>query len=213
MSYVPRIETVELAWFVATFGARGQPINNAVAEDRDYGRYSSCGDLIHAVLYAIGCRDSDIVNRNECGGWEVGKNLSKLFFGPLLKEVVIRPKRGELKPGDILLYDGDRSSAHACFYLATRGMRIVTADYGQPGGDVIACSVRESPAFLRLRGRRVTHSISLASVPLEAEPISAIEWLRQHNLDPNAWFAAGKWFDEIVTDSAERAAVEDYPDE
>lgn len=43
--------------------------------------YSSCGDLVNAVLFCLGCRDESLVNRTNDNGvqpWQVSQNISKI---------------------------------------------------------------------------------------------------------------------------------------
>jgi hypothetical protein len=193
--YTPRRELVELAHYAAEHGERGGLVNLAVTEGRDSGRYSSCGDLIHACAYACGCR-SDWINRKEFHGWEVGVNLSRI--------VSIVGKRNptihDFLPGDFGLYDGASPGAHVFVYLTRLpDGRILTADYGQPGGALRKCEVTDEGR--RFRGRLVTRRVSLADIAWTVRPLLVGPWLALHGVPVAEWYTHGKTADEIVSAS------------
>jgi hypothetical protein len=58
-----------------------------VTEGRDKGpNYSSCADLAHWLLYRLGVRSKYLNRAEDSGGWEMGRNVSNLAFGPDAKE-------------------------------------------------------------------------------------------------------------------------------
>jgi len=192
----PRREMVELAHYLALHGARGGEVNRAVTEGRDVGKYSSCGDLVHCVLYAAGCR-SGWINRGEHDGWRMGANLSRLW--PLWHR---SPLLGLLLPGDVILLDGDRQTAHVAIAvsLSTDRSVLTTADYGQPGGKVLTCQVRVGDrGEVTIRGRRWTHHGSLARVPWTAPALTVGQWLAAHGLDSGPWYERGLTADVLCT--------------
>lgn len=200
----PRREMVELAAFAAQHGCRGSAANRLVAEGRDTGKYSSCGDLAHACLYACGCR-ADWLNRDEHHGWRSGVNLSRLWH------LWQRDERGKyivrlpwVLPGDLLLLDGDTQRAHVAVILSLSDdrSRLRTADYGQPGG-----ALRDSPLIrtaagtMIVRGRRWTHHASLRDVPWSEPPQTVGAWAESRGAPELAelWRREGLLADRLLT--------------
>jgi hypothetical protein len=102
--------------------------------------YSCCGDLAHWMLFALGCRDERLVNRDTDGGetpWAMGANITRLGGSGLVQKAGpgLRPK-----PGDILFLD--QHGGHVCVLRSwDEGDLIIepygtvmTEDYGQPMG-------------------------------------------------------------------------------
>lgn len=206
----PRREMVELAAFAAEHGCRGSVANRLVTEGRDVKSYSSCGDLVHACLYACGCRGSWI-NRVEHGGWKSGVNLSRLWHlwqrddaGRFIARLAW------LLPGDFILLDGDTPRAHVCVVVSVSDdrTRMVTADYGQPGGKLL----RDLPINVTaagttiIRGRRWTHHASLSDVPW-AEPAQTVgDWALARGAPELAdlWHRDGLVADRLWSDEDRR---------
>lgn len=191
--YIPRRELVELAHYAAERGARGSLVNRAITEGRDVGKYSSCGDLVHACAYACGCR-SDWINRKEFHGWEVGVNLSRIVSAGGKRNPTIH----DFLPGDFGIYDGFQPNAHVFVYLTRLpDGRILTADYGQPGGALRACVVSDDGR--RFRARLVTRRVSLSEIAWAAPPLLVGPWLALHGVPVAEWYTSGKTADEIVS--------------
>lgn len=207
---------VELAYYLAingadTFGA----IHVAVTERRIYQyvkqRSTSCGDLLHCVAYAIGCR-SPAVNRAEYKGWKPSVNLSRWFVPPLPHDRIWRPRLDQIRPGDFLCYDYTSRKAHGLIYLGmTVDGRARTADFGQPGGRLFLCDVAGgNGAPLRFRGRQVDCAVPLRSVATEAPALTVGEWLAAHEIDPAPWFEEGLTVQELLTpDEYDRTCRDD----
>jgi len=106
-----------------------------VTEGRDQGamrrKYSSCGDLAHWMLMRIGVR-SRWVNRDEHRGWRVGMNVALLTGGN--SRPVLATQRFE--PGDIVVVWNHPKAydAHVICVIDHDGEKLLTAEYGQPGG-------------------------------------------------------------------------------
>lgn len=204
MTYTPVREAVEFAFHVATHGARGTQINAAVAEGRDKLNYSSCGDLLHAMLFACGCRE-DWINRAEHKGWTSQVNLSRVFSR---KGVVVNPSLGDIGPGACCMYDGSEPRAHGFVYLTRRKSTATTADFGQPGGRVYAnVPIVESRGQVFFRGRRVTHVLPLQRVTFAVPALTVGEWLAERGLDERDWIYNGKTADDLV-EASELDAVD-----
>ena len=156
--------------------AGGDPVHEHVTEGRrtqweqarargaawaQRGTYSSCGDLAHYMLYALGCRDSRYVNRDELAGWRVGANISMLCSSPWFLS------DGAPKVGDILYVTGPE---HVCVLLSrVSDDKWITADYGQPYACVHHAHVQRVPgAGVFVRKRPLRGFVSIAKVPLVA---------------------------------------------
>jgi hypothetical protein len=102
---------------------------------RDPGpKYSSCGDLVHNMLWHLGCREP-WVNVADNGGFKFGWNINLLCPKPIGSNphAVVEHER-HFEPGDILLMwpKGQADKAHTCVFRAfVRGDEIVTYDFGQ----------------------------------------------------------------------------------
>ncbi|MGC4089091.1 MAG: hypothetical protein QM756_14650 [Polyangiaceae bacterium] len=114
------------------------PVYRVVTESRDVGAaqksYSSCGDLAHWLLFRMGCR-SDFVNRQEHHGYKIGRNISSLAGCSLAEDA--KPE-DVYQTGDVLIIWSrpDTSDAHVMVVLEHQPPRLVSAEYGQPGGAV-----------------------------------------------------------------------------
>jgi hypothetical protein len=133
----------------ATDNGKGRGIGDAVHELVTEGRtkanierrskgspevpYSSCGDLPHWMLAALGCTDERLVNRSDDGGqtpWKVGANISRIVNAPGF----VRAGGGrEPQPGDVL-FIMNAHGGHVCVLQiwAPSADLAVTDDYGQP---------------------------------------------------------------------------------
>lgn len=113
--------------------AFGNPIYDFVTEGRQvWPKYSSCGDLPQFILWALGCRDEHIVNRDAVGsGWEIGQNLSKLVYGTK-KHFVWAQHNDSRAPavGDMLYVSMPEHVSIVIDWNVT-AMTAVTCDYGQ----------------------------------------------------------------------------------
>lgn len=176
---------------IATDGTKGRPegdpIYQAITEGRDFGRgYSSCGDLCHWLLYRMGVR-LDWLNREENGMWKQGKNISRLVFGPPSRNPLVGER---YSTGDILCtWDKeDSSDAHVFVVREHVEDKILSADYGQPGG-----AIRMRGLDWRNRtlgGKRLRRVLPLVDVLIEAERAGALvepedpdEWLVGKNVE------------------------------
>ncbi len=132
----------------------------AVCEGRDSGpmqkKFSSCGELAHWLLYRLGCRQPWI-NRAEHVGWGVGQNVSRLAFGAPTS-VRRTPRAGaRFETGDILIVwnkaDGTDAHVMVVYEFAFSPLRLVVAEYGQPGGHIVErkLTVREGELFVGSR--------------------------------------------------------------
>lgn len=157
---------------------RGEPdtVYQAVTEGRDRppypNSYSSCADLVHAMLYRLGAR-SPWVNRAENKGWRSTRAHNNITLlqsrkeGPEYgcPEAVSDPAAdSKLQPGDACLIWNTGNDAHAFVVLDHPSpSKMLVAEYGQPGG-----RVRERPvtrvANLMVIGGRALHRV----LPLEA---------------------------------------------
>lgn len=121
-------------------GGRGEndAVYKSVTEGRDVGAqqqsYSSCGDLAHWLLYRLGSRER-FINRKEHLGWQSGLNVSKLAFSPLTDDA---SAADVYLAGDILIIwsKPDATDAHVMVVLEHEGQRLLSGEYGQPGGKV-----------------------------------------------------------------------------
>lgn len=127
----------------ATYEGKGAPVDSdryrVVTEGRTlpHGAYSSCGDLVHWMLYSLGCRDRSLCNRESLGGWRVGQNLSLLDRHRELR----RPWAEPAQPGDIVLIEGEFE--HVCVVQEWGPQWATTYDYGQPGGEMRVRELKE----------------------------------------------------------------------
>lgn len=157
------LEYLDLATNGDTGRPESDPLYKLITERRDWGAgYSSCGDLVHWLLYRLGVRESWI-NRSEHMGWQSGANISRLAW----KCLECRPPLNDevFNPGDILIIWNkiDGTDAHALVVRAHDQSHVYSADYGQPGG-----ARRKRPLGVGglLGERRVQRVIPLAAVLL-----------------------------------------------
>lgn len=134
----------------------------AIAAGAHQRPYSSCGDLAHAVLWCLGCRDEHLVNRDSDGGqtpWVMGVNISRLCASP----AYVRATRGmDPHQGDVLHV---QSPDHVSI-LGSRGAGAwTTCDYGQPYGmQRSRLAVRGSDGIWVVGGRRLVGWLDLQRV-------------------------------------------------
>lgn len=110
-------------------------------EGRDQGsarvRYSSCGDLVHATWFRVGCR-STWVNRAANGSYRIGQNISKICHTlPNLGRRSLQPDSILLAGDAIVIWErDDTTDAHTfvCLDHDRDAGILLSADYGQPGG-------------------------------------------------------------------------------
>lgn len=123
------------------------------------GGYSSCGDLAHWLLFCLGCRDERVVNRGDDGGakpWFPGPNISRLKGS---KWYVHASENGMPADGDVLHVAPPH---HVCVLLQqVSPMQWVSADYGQPHGELEVCQLRDVSQGLHVRGRLLKGWVSL----------------------------------------------------
>lgn len=131
--------------------------------------YSSCGDLAHWLLDRLGCRDERVINRTDDAGqipWRAGVNVSRLRWAPWY---VSASEHGLPEIGDVIhvMTPGVIGSDHVAVLVEqTSRDQWVTADYGQPHGQLRVCQLRDVSRGLQVRGRLLMGWISLALVPL-----------------------------------------------
>jgi hypothetical protein len=188
---------VELAYYVVTDGrgAFGSPVQQAVVEGRQYqpGQPgTSCVELPDCVMFAAGCR-ADCINRDEHHGRHIQRDLGWYLHGSKHDgEVIDSPRLDQLRPGDLIGYDFDRS-AHAAIFLGRDGDHVVlTADYGQwhGGGRLYRCSVGQVGPYLTLRGRYVWAAVNVDTLSYEAPALTVGQWCREHGLEVEPWMPA-----------------------
>ncbi len=125
--------------------------------------YLSCGDLAHYMLFAIGCRDEKLVNRDTDGGdipWRVGVNISRLSGHPAF---VAASKTFSAKPGDILCAVSDKPGSEHASILVSADVEdeiITTCDYGQkikqtsrPDGEMVDGGIQKRLPLVFKNGR------------------------------------------------------------
>ena len=109
-----------------------------------YGKYSSCGDLLHSVISLIGVRDTALVNRdhldfdgNKNSSWKVGLNISKLIEGSKTlgskynQQIWVSGKEGLLpNPGDMCLI-GENGLEHVFIITDKDGDNLHSVDLSQ----------------------------------------------------------------------------------
>jgi hypothetical protein len=136
----------------------GDPVHDEVTQNRTKNNearrragskevpYSSCGDLVHWVLWKLGCRDPKLVNRNEPEDgltWTIGSNLSRIRYSPHFR--VWSPGGAMPEPGDAI-YVANTDHVSIIVMEITGGW--MTADYGQPYGRMRRCMVEERQGAL-----------------------------------------------------------------
>jgi hypothetical protein len=162
-------EFVEYACGKLTGGrSENDPVYQAVTEGRDRGRlqktYSSCGDLAHWLLFRMGCR-SRFINRKEHLGWKVGANVSALAFSSLAEAAT---ETAVYHAGDILIiWDKPTATdAHVLVVLEHAGEKLISGEYGQPGGAVREHDLKR-PGWIGKR--KMQRALRLSRVMADAE--------------------------------------------
>lgn len=132
------------------------------------GSYSSCGDLAHALLFLLGCRDERLVNRTGDGGvtpWRIGANLSRIDAAPGYVKA-----RSGLVPndGDILhvasVYSGQQTNDHVAVLESFGMVSIITHDYGQPYGLRKVQSAHQTGGLFVIGQRRLIGWLDVCAV-------------------------------------------------
>lgn len=147
-----------------------------VTEGRDTGamrgKYSSCGDLAHWMLYRVGIRNY-WVNRDENRGWRVGSNISLLTWTAPAKMPGIG---AQYDGGDIVIIWSrqDTRDAHAVCIIDRIGDTLLTAEYqtllnnGQPGGALHERQIRAANGREYIGRRAIMSHLSLRDALMEA---------------------------------------------
>lgn len=191
---------VELAYYLGQHGeAKDSIAHLAMTEGRAReSNYSSCGDLIHACLFAAGCRAS-FVNRDEHHGWRRGENL--YLYTTEHQARLTRPRPSDLRPGDACIYDYTERSAHAFIWLGIdHEGRAVTVDGGQPGVKIHRAPIHDvDHGPMLVRGRPLDHALSIDLLPFVAHAKTVGEWCQAHGLNVQPWqpaeYLADQWED------------------
>lgn len=153
--------------------AESHVVYQRVTEGRDRppwpNRYSSCGDLAHALYEQLGVR-ARWVNRKGLGQYRDRKNVSLLAYGPVARE----PRATDhFESGDVVIVwdDPETEDAHVICVLEERpeAGEIVTAEYGQPGAAIRTSKLERDGDGTRIRGRTVRRVLSLETVIERAE--------------------------------------------
>jgi hypothetical protein len=154
----------------------GDPVYDWVTEWRDGGDwYSSCADLAHWVLYRIGVRSSWI-NRQEHNGFVVGAGVSRLCW----KAPAFSPSGSEsLLAGDIVVTwaKPDTSDAHVSVVIEheREAGRLLSADYGQPGGKLRTRPCRAIGSRIILGTKDIRRVVRLERIVNTAPMVGAEE--------------------------------------
>lgn len=153
----------------AVGGADGVTVDSApyveVTEGRDPGpRYSSCGDLAHAMLFELGVR-ANWINRRAHLGFRFGVNVARLCRKPIGSGAggCARAARlGErFETGDVLIVwraGGDTTDAHVLVVDTFDGETLRSWDYGQGPMSSAAWASRRDHVEGCRRERRVTRN-------------------------------------------------------
>jgi hypothetical protein len=155
------------------------PIYQRVTEGRDKppypNKYSSCGDLAHAMYEHLGVRLA-MVNRERLnGGFIYGANVSLLAYSPLARAP--RPD-DRFESGDVLIvWDrDDTKDAHVICVLdefpETR--KLLTAEYGQPGGKMLTRGISRLGGGTSVGGRKLRKVLKLEDVIEQAATIGSL---------------------------------------
>lgn len=162
----------------------GPPTDRAAAKG-----YSSCGDLVHFLLWSAGVRDRAIVNREP---WVPALNISRLVGGAKKLGAWKSFDGTNAMPGDMYFIGGDDTGAeHFGVYLGEgdRPGTWHTADAGQTNakgqqaarlypftdesGKLHERVITKSGGLWRMGSRTIRGLVDLALVPL-AEPSAPI---------------------------------------
>lgn len=157
-----------------------------ITERRDRGpRYSSCGDLAHALLEHLGVK-APWVNRKSQGTWQDGANVNRLARSPVGNDRssplarALRPDE-QLQSGDIAIAwreGGTASDAHV-FIIDTHGPDAISSwDYGQ--GAMSEEAWRRNPDQVEgvHKSRRILGSIPivLQFYPRKTVPVPLVDF-------------------------------------
>lgn len=177
------------------------PVYLAVLEGRKYRPpSSSCGDLAHWFLYRLGVR-FQWINRDELDGWHFSgqpghpawDNNVTTLAAKSVNKLTLKPQAdAQFQMGDIIVLNvHDPATTHVRVVVehVPEYNRLVTADYGQPGGALRDSFMDVVNGRLLNGSRWVDAWLPLKSVleaadaagKLEA-PESAAEWAARLNL-------------------------------
>ena len=164
--------------------SKDDPVYDAVTEGRDRGAarrsYSSCGDLGHAMLEALGVR-APWLNRKSLGQYRVGMNLSLFNYSAPARYAWFRSPHVALaydwapEPGDILIVANSPTGVdgHCLVVLDTSlSGEVATANYGaggmsaaaSPGAKIAHPALRFDGRSWLVGSRVVRTHVSLADV-------------------------------------------------
>jgi hypothetical protein len=134
------------------------------ARPGERGYYSSCGDLAHGMLEALGVRCS-FVNRASLKQYRNGWNVAKLNGAPMARA----PRAREVYQAGVILLtwnDPDTSDAHVlCPLEEPQGTgSILVAEYGQPGGHIRSRSISRLGGGVSIAGKRLQRVLMLEDV-------------------------------------------------
>jgi len=140
--------------------------------------YSSCGDLAAWLLWRLGCRDDNLMNRTNDDGirnWIPGRNTTAITGSKLFIRGTTRSAY-QPQPGDILFTMN--AGGHIAIVLDWDPVRklVTTADYGQPYGRKRVRELSQQNGLWYIKGKTDTKAshilgwINIASVPFVAEP-------------------------------------------
>ena len=171
--------------------SKDDPVYDAWTEGRDHGAarrsYSSCGDLGHGLLEALGVR-APWLNRKSLGQYRVGMNLSLFNYSAPARYAWFRNPRATLahnwlpEPGDILIIANSPTGADGhCLVVLDSSLpgEVTTANYGAggmsaasyPGAKIAHPALRFDGRSWLVGSRVVRTHVSLADVlPGSARP-------------------------------------------
>lgn len=152
--------------------AESHVVYQRVTEGRDKppwpNKYSSCGDLAHAMYEHLGVR-APWVNRASLGQYRNGKNVSLLAYGPHARAPRLDDR---YESGDVVIVwdivTGPRATTDAHVICALdefpeQGV-ILTGEYGRPGGELVTSGIERDRDGTRVRRRTVRRVIPLETV-------------------------------------------------
>lgn len=177
-----------LRYAVADNAGRSEldPVYRAITENRDgpsalqRAKYSSCADLAHWLLRCLGVR-APWLNRDDDGdaqAFRYGVNLNWLCPPPIGRCSIAAPDlQSAPAPGDIFV-ENNAHGGHVfcCIEYDAAADRLVTAEYGQPGG---VRKVRTGFARTFGAAKSLSHirlSDVLRSGLCVAEPVDMPDW-------------------------------------
>ncbi len=138
------------------------PVYIETTEGRDPGPdYSSCGDLPHAMLFALGCRAAWL-NRKAHLGFRYGKNIARLCRAPIgtgAGGAARSPLPGELfQTGDVVIAwktGGNTQDSHVFVVDQFDGKTLQSWDYGQGAMSAAKWAANRN----QLEGKRRSRSV------------------------------------------------------